>query len=84
VNGNEKVVLGLTPNTTHEKPDPTAKLDRNSSRRKSTRSRPRGDDLALVLAADLAGVFGREAPEVSLTALGQAITLEGQRREARP
>jgi len=48
------------------------------------RLRPAGDDLALVLAADLAAVFGREAPEVSLTALGRAILVEAQRREARP
>lgn len=40
--------------------------------------KPAGDDIARVLAADLAAVFDREAPEGSLTALGQAIILEGQ------
>jgi hypothetical protein len=34
---NETAALGLTPNAAREKPDPTAKLDRNRSRGKSTR-----------------------------------------------
>jgi len=33
----EKAALGCNREAAHEKPDPTAKLDRNSSRRKSTR-----------------------------------------------
>ena len=82
---NETAALGLHPNAARDS-EKTLQGSYRKAALQSTprRLRPAGEDLALVLAADLAAVFGREAPEVSLAALGRAIIFEAQRREARP
>ena len=85
---NEKAASGCTPKAAHEKPSnaPVSMNERNPRGKSNAACRPvaAGDNLVRTLAEDLAAVFGREAPEVSLTALGHAIILEGQRRGARP